>query len=77
MTIDELLVRSGLLLDVAGVAVLYRYTLPSRYPKGDFLALSGGDKPDEREQTRFRRWSKTGLALLMTGFALQFLGTLW
>ena len=76
MTIDELLVRSGLLLDIVGVVVLYRYGLPSRYPKQDVLTLSG-TAPDEREQTWFRWLSKTGLVLLVTGFALQFLGTLW
>lgn len=73
MTLGECLVSSGLALDIVGVLLLYRYGLPSRYPKRTRLVLH--DEPDELGQRRFKRLSGVGIGMLVTGFALQLLGT--
>ena len=75
MTLGKYLVISGLALDIGGVIFLYRYGLPSRYPERPSLALH--EEPDEDRRTQFRRLSRTGFSLLVTGFALQLLGTVW
>ena len=74
MTPDEALVACGLALDIVGVVVRYRYGLPSRYPEPDYLALHC--EPDQRARKRFKWLSRTGIWLLVAGFALQLVGTL-
>ena len=74
MTLGEGLVAVGLALDIVGVVFLYRYGLPSRYPKADSLALH--TDLNECERKRFRWLSRTGLGLLVVGFAVQLVGTL-
>lgn len=77
---DQWFTCVGLGLDIIGVILLYRYGLPSRYPeKGMSIRWPSGEDEasKKRERQRFRRLSDMGLALLVIGFVLQIVGTLW
>lgn len=77
--LSQVLICTGLALDIVGVLLLYRFGLPSRYPESDHLALhtNEGDRIQRTRRRRwFRRFSHLGISLLAFGFFLQFLGTL-
>ena len=69
----------GLLLDIAGVGLLSKYGLPSdvgpRPDDGGSFKLSGPSDEDRRRRgarwSRYRIGSRSGLGLLVFGFALQ------
>ena len=78
MTCAQWLISTGLILDIFGVVLLYRYGLPSSYPKA---ATSWDYEPTaEREKNLPKRKgfecrSHSGLAALVLGFILQIVGT--
>lgn len=62
---------AGLTLDIAGVVLLYRFGLPSRVRESG-LEFFGWKSPEAlKEYERARTLSRTGLILLILGFALQ------
>ena len=69
-------ISSGLLLDVGGVVMLYRYGLPSKFPSKGNTLVDSNDSASERERSLFELKSRTGLMLLVVGFLAQIFGTL-
>lgn len=81
MTVSQGLICLGLCLDIAGVVLLYRYGLPSRYPDDRDAGLIrwpgvGPEPADPQVQHRFTYLSRSGLFCLVSGFALQLVGTI-
>lgn len=70
---------AGLVLDIVGVVLLYRFGLPSDVEHPDSgIAVEWDTPADERRsrEKRWRRhrfWSRFGLVLLGCGFLLQIL----
>lgn len=66
----------GLLLDIAGVIILFMYGLPSDvFPNGDIpKTMSGYDEKDKFK--RYQRLARLGLFLLILGFLLQLAGNI-
>jgi len=60
----------GLILDVAGVVLIFYFGLPNEVPgegtKWDYTK-------DPKIEKRYKRYGKIGLFLLILGFILQFL----
>ncbi len=50
MTFGECLVVSGLVLDIVGVVLLYRFGMPSRYPEEGTTIRFGGGTEDKAER---------------------------
>ena len=75
--IGELIICSGLILDIAGVILLFYFGLPSKYPQGDLLLVRRVDEAEKQEQIKFNRLSKLGICLLALGFSLQIVGTMF
>jgi len=69
------LTQIGLLLDIAGVILLFKFGLPSGYDVSMGKSMSG-ELPKEQmdKNVRIKIGAYTGLSLLILGFALQFLG---
>ena len=88
MVID-LLSGIGLVLDITGVLILYKFELPSTVEKVDPLSTrtlisfnvshsaerSEQLKRAEQKFTYYVRMSRYGLTLILTGFALLLVGT--
>lgn len=67
----------GLLFDIVGALLLFRYGLPSKYVTGSYELREGGlDKVDEEKNKRIKLWSNVGLVFLILGFVGQFLASL-
>ena len=63
----------GLLLDIVGVVLLFKYGLPEFSPSGgvDSLAI-GPSAPEEIcKEKKYRKMGKMGLVLIVSGFVLQ------
>ena len=76
MPMSNLLNSIGLVLDIAGVVIIWRYGLPeplSREGK-TYLITGQVDETKKAKAERFDRLSKIGLALVLGGFLLQFVG---
>ena len=72
--IPGLLNTIGLLLDIVGVCLIYRYGLSKSLNRG-YLTWRGLTEEELSQQTRFHnRRSRVGLACILTGFVLQILG---
>lgn len=66
----------GLILDIVGVIILFRYGLPSVETKNLHLLVTR--HPDEKQKRQNRiaeRMAKTGLYSLIAGFIFQIIGT--
>jgi len=63
----------GLILDIIGVVLLFKYGLPEEVSrKGTGALLLEGNDPSEIAKAKsYDRTAQTALALLVTGFALQ------
>lgn len=63
----------GLILDIIGVVILFKYGLPSEVSKDGqvFIAASPHNEEERRKYRKFQLWSKFGLGLLVVGFGLQ------
>ena len=71
----SVLVSIGLILDIAGVVLLFIYGLPHPSEFAGVLNWGSAEK-QEKVKRRVRARSRLGLALLVTGFALQLVGNL-
>ena len=71
---------SGLLLDIIGVLILFKYGLPSKLKEhGGGLLLEENSKEENiriAKNNKIIKWAYFGLILLSIGFLLQFIGTL-
>lgn len=63
---------TGLVLDIVGVALIFKYGLSADVSKtgADYLVWGGGSE-ETREYRHYKRMSRIGLGCLMVGFALQ------
>lgn len=63
----------GLVLDILGVVLLFKFGLPASISRTgtSFLALEGEDKAERAKAQRYDFWARVGLALLIVGFLLQ------
>lgn len=64
----------GLVLDIVGVVLLFRFDLRSRESGSTIIEYGSSDTSESVKQ--FRRWAHTGLALLILGFGLQIVGVI-
>ena len=65
----------GLLLDIAGVVLLFFFGLPADVHAGGGTVIQwGGDPEGARRYRRARALSRLGLLLLVAGFVLQIAG---
>ena len=74
----DYLIAFGLVLDIVGVGLLYRYGLPSDvHPHGGTIILWAGGKTDAEAQAEYRhykRWSRIGLGFILAGFIVMLIG---
>jgi hypothetical protein len=63
----------GLLFDIAGVLVLFKYGLPSEVSKEGSIgiAFQGTDLDEVKKWKKYDCWSKFGLSIILIGFLLQ------
>ena len=63
----------GLLLDVVGVILIWKFGLPEDINRSGagHLLLEGTDESERKRAARYDRLSKIGLTLLVSGFLLQ------
>ena len=75
MNCADIVSSMGLILDIAGAAVLFKYVLsPGVRETGGTIISWGGGKSDEearREHRHYKRMSRIGLGCLGVGFVLQ------
>lgn len=71
----------GLVLDIIGALLLFRYGLPSKYVEAPgsrrIITETNTDllKADEKKNSAIMLWSRVGLALIILGFAGQLIGS--
>jgi len=68
----------GLILDIFGVLLLFRYGLPSKVNTGDTISIESGTENRrlrEKENKKIFRWAYFGLSLILCGFILQLIGS--
>ena len=72
----ELLNSLGLLLDIFGAILIWRYGLPTDVdPQGrNFITTNDRDSNEIAKGKRYRRWQHLGVGFLVSGFGLQLLG---
>lgn len=63
----------GLVMDIVGVFILWRYGLPEPLSReGHIFIITDQIDQDERDKAAsYDRWSKFGLFLLIAGFVFQ------
>ena len=62
----------GLLLDIVGVVLLFRFGLPPDVSRTGAVGWTlGTDEAEALKARRYDCWSWTALALIVTGFVLQ------
>ena len=66
----------GLVLDIIGAILLWKYGLPEAINRGgeQFLTLEQSDENEAAKARRYDWYSKVALTLLIMGFALQLAG---
>ncbi len=73
MTLPNIINSFGLVLDIVGALLLWKFGLPaeiSRSGTGTIL-LEGTDESEIALAKKYDRWAKVGLICLAVGFALQ------
>ena len=79
--IGKLLAVGGLTLDGIGVAILFKFQVDQNHAlreDGAIMLMAGGaDTSESKKWKSYRRLTRIGFVLLLTGFALQILGALW
>ncbi len=65
---------SGLILDIVGVMVLFRFGLPPRLAMSGVLTLDRDNDAYQKKEKRYRISSYAALFCLVTGFLLQIIG---
>ena len=68
---EDLVTTIGLLLDIAGVALLFKYGLPPDVNRHGLIFPGIANDDSIKEGKRYERWSYAGLVALILGFALQ------
>ncbi len=63
----------GLILDIVGVVILFRFGLPPRLAMFGVLTLDRDDAFRKKER-RYQIWSYVALSCLVIGFILQIIG---
>ncbi len=65
----------GLVLDIAGVVMVWRYGLPEALSRegAQYIITEQTDQAEKAKAARFDLLSKIGLALIIGGFGLQLL----
>jgi hypothetical protein len=65
----------GLLLDMVGAIMLFKYGLPSEVSKeGNItIVMEQTDEKEIEKWKKYNRYSKFALTFLLTGFLLQFI----
>lgn len=72
----ELFNTVGLVLDIFGVVLLFRFGLPPDVSRdGAVRLVLGADEREAWKAKRYERLSWAALGLIVTGFALQIVGT--
>jgi hypothetical protein len=68
----------GLVLDICGAILLWKYGLPEAISREghQYIVLGQKDKAEAEKAQTYDRWSKLGLGLLIFGFVLQFVSNL-
>jgi hypothetical protein len=66
----------GLVLDIVGAIILFKYGLPENINrKGEVGLVTGETDAEEVAKAElYDRWGRVGLILLILGFALQLIG---
>jgi hypothetical protein len=72
----------GLIVDIAGVLILFEYGLPSKVKTVTQFFVTGNETKEEIEEANkhnrnIKRWAYIGLICLLIGFVLQLMGTLF
>jgi len=72
-TLSDAINSLGLILDILGVLLLWRFGLPPRVNRGgaSYLMLEGIDQDELKREARYDFRSRMGLLLVGLGFALQ------
>jgi len=75
MTTSTAVNSIGLLLDIAGVVMVWRYGLPESLSRegAQYIITEQTDEAEKAKAARFDLLSKIGLALIVAGFAFQLL----
>jgi hypothetical protein len=70
---------AGLLLDIIGAWLLWRYGLPEPISKTGAVHLIAEqtDQAEIDKATRYERWARIGMTFLILGFALQLISNYW
>lgn len=76
MSCAEIVTSIGLTFDIAGVALIWRYGIPNKYPGGAEAIIDEGDPEDSLSETSRKVLEQLGLVTLIIGFTLQLVGTL-
>lgn len=74
MNCKILAATTGLILDIAGVILLFLFGLPSKvtaHPGLTILYPGADEKKQRAEFLKYQRWARVGLLLLIVGFILQ------
>ena len=72
----DILSTSGLVLDIAGVILLYKYGLPAEVRRSGIQLIGWGlDEEEIKEAKRYDRISLGAICLLVVGFGLQIVST--
>lgn len=63
----------GLVLDIAGALLLWKYGLPESISREGHvhLVLEKNNEEEKAKAKKYDRWSRLGLFLLVSGFFLQ------
>lgn len=74
--VGKLLALVGLAGDILGAVLIWRFGLPEQVSRhgGVLLLTEQADPVEIRKADRYDLLSRTGLGLLVAGFALQFIG---
>lgn len=73
MSLSNCVNSFGLLLDIVGVVLIWRFGLPEPISRSGakYLVTGQTDEAEKAKAERFHNLSKIGLGLLIAGFALQ------
>jgi len=63
----------GLILDMGGVLLLFKYGLPSKVSEGGYsgFTIEQPDKEEEVKYKKYQTWSNIGLGCIAIGFLIQ------
>jgi hypothetical protein len=79
MTIQHCLNLTGLIFDIIGAIVLFKYGLPIETNKyGSIFLIAEESNIDEiKQHKKSESISKIGILLILLGFIFQFLSSIW